>query len=215
MKISTLNIIEPTINTNLNPSSEIADDDEIYNPRQLLELTNTQGRYQKWFLIYSSLMCLCFSTIGFMLPYIFYAPTFICKTANGEAFSCKEEEACASPHGIFTTSDKFSLIDNYKLYCDNHHLAVWGKSFVFTLSSILTLFVVILSDYWGRLRIFYISWATVMIGSAIVNLAESYHFKIIGIGLLKTGCYSFFSGVYLYSSEITGMLNRGKIAEFF
>lgn len=137
-------------------------------------------------------MCLCFSTNSYMLPFIFYAPTFICKTGKGEAFSCKEEEACASPHGIFTTSEKFSLIDDYKLYCDNHNLAIWGKSFVFTLSSILTLCVVIIGDYWGRLKIFYISWGSVMIGSAIVNLTGSYHFKIIGIGILKRDCYFFF-----------------------
>lgn len=49
MKNSTSDIIESTTNNNVNICSSIPHDDDIYNPQQLLEFTNTQGRYQKRF----------------------------------------------------------------------------------------------------------------------------------------------------------------------
>lgn len=179
-------------------------DETFTDPRQFFELTKSQGRYQKRLVIFFSIMSMSTATVNYSLPFIFYSPTFKCKNSSGELYTCTELEACASKTPIPPTSDKFSIVDDYKLYCDNHKSAVWGKSFIFVVSSTLTLLIMILSDYWGRVRTFYTSWAVILIGSCIVNFTSPFYLKIIGIGLLKTGIHCFFSGTYLYTSEIIG-----------
>lgn len=215
MKNSTFEI--KSYNSNSKPScgSSFTADQEEIDPKRLLEITNNEGKYQKRLLFYFCVVGFFMSSVGNMLPYIFYSPTYYCNDGNGSSFTCSEIIACNTPHGFTTTSDKYSIVDHYSLYCENHSLAVWGKSSVFTFSSIITMIIVITSDYWGRLMIFYASWFAIIIGCLICNFTETYFSKIIGIGFLKTGCYSFFSGIYIYSNEITGKVIRRQIAELF
>ena len=176
---------------------------EYLGPSQLLEMTVPQGKYQYKLLLYFCTVGFLMASINYMLPFVFYSPKFACKDSDGSTTLCTEEDACASALGFVTVSDKYSVVDHFQLYCENHGLAIWGKSFIFTFSSLITMFIVILSDYWGRVMIFYASWLASILGILICNFSQTYYFMIIGLGLLKASCYSFMSGVYVYSNEIT------------
>ena len=150
-----------------------------------------------------------------MLSYVFYSPVFICKRPNDTDYICSESVACSNPYGFYLDNYKHSFINEFHLYCNDHSKNVHGKSLIYLISALLTTPIVIISDYIGRLVAFYTAYFLIVFGSIICYFTSSYTFSIIGMGLTTTGLYSFFSAMYIYTSEITGKFIRRKIEKLF
>lgn len=174
----------------------------------LLELAGSEGRYQKRLLIYFATFSFCLAFIGSCIPFIFYSPTFMCYDVDRNAKSCTEINACQNPEGYYTIFDKYSLVEKYKLYCENHNLDTWGKSSVFFIGAFLTTILVLSCDYIGRRRGFRGMMMILLIGSFLCVFIDSYRAKIIGMPLMFSSCFGFYSLTYIYGHEISSNIIR-------
>ena len=70
-------------------------------------MVGEDGRYQLFAIITLSSVSFFLGFIVFCLPYIFFEPSFFCKTENGELYECTEKMACDNQWGFETKSGKF------------------------------------------------------------------------------------------------------------
>ena len=180
----------------------------------LLKMSGDSHTFQ-WIVICVLFLCY-FVPACFMnqIPFLFFVPDFQCKTADGGLFKCSENEACSNPYGYQVDPVKVSLNTEFNIYCENKYIETASKTVYFLIPAISSLFVSILSDYAGRIPMFYLSWILATIGSCISFFSTDFNFIMIGMILSNMGGYFFVAMIIVYANEVIGSDLRSKSVGF-
>lgn len=179
----------------------------------LLSIAGDNKRFQKIILVVFSLLGIIAAFVIYELPFIYFSPNFSCKTEDGEYFKCTEKEACNSKYGFKTENVKISLETEFDIFCENKSLETHAKSFIFFFAGVLVMILSIISDYIGRLPIFYISWFLCILGTSLSYFAKNYYIIVLGVAISFTGVDLFYSTLFIYTNETIGRLIRIKNAK--
>jgi OCT family organic cation transporter-like MFS transporter 4/5 len=184
---------------------------------ELLEIVGSDKKFQKTTLAILSFLSFSFAISTYFLPFIFYRPKFFCFDESGAATQCEEQVACSNPFGFETRSDKFSSVDEYKIYCDRHYIETYAKSILFFMAATPTLIISILSDHYGRRPMIVGSSCLMIFGCILAYFAHNFELMILGIVFTFIGCDLFFSIASIYTNEIIGskIRNMGNGVTYF
>ena len=177
---------------------------------ELLKLVGDDERFQKTMLMLLCLFNFAYAFIAFMIPYVFYEPTFLCIDEVGTRRHCSQAEACANPRGFEVQSAITSLVTEHRLYCGRRGLLeVCEAAFVISGGFVAFVFGV-LSDKIGRKKVFIISYFLTITGTLVAMLVPSLGVIIFANVLSWSGMDTFFSMVYIYCNEIIGSGLRSR-----
>lgn len=177
---------------------------------ELLHHVGDDQRYQKLVLAFLCVFNFFYAFIAFMIPYVFYEPSYHCKRADGTVYLCSMETACANKLGFTTHSAIRSLISENQLYCERRiYLQVAEASFV-VIGGFMAFMFAFLSDKIGRKPVFIISFVLTSFGTFLSLTSTSLTVIVIGNMFSWSGMDTFFSMVFVYCNEIIGSALRSK-----
>ena len=147
------------------------------------------------------------------MPFIFFAPDFKCADSEGVFSPCSEEKACSNIYGYMVDTKKTSMVSEFKMWCENKHMLTNGMTFVFFLAGSLVMVFSVLTDYLGRLPIFYFCGLMNCIGCILAYFSISYYPILLGVALCFTGVDLSCNNIFIYINEVAGRITRCKIAK--
>ena len=174
----------------------------------LLDVAGNNQFYQKllfaYFLIAQFFMMIIFTSI----PFIFYAPSFLCFNSDGTTYYCSEAQACASKK--FTIeSARVSFITQFELYCEKAYLQTLAKNIIFLVAAGGCFTITMLSDFIGRKPLFLISSLLIVVG-CISGLQNNFWLAVAGTTMTFLAQDVFFTFSYLYINEVVGADYRSR-----
>ena len=178
---------------------------------ELLEVSGNAHTYQKRIIAMFIVVQFFYGFIYSMIPYLYFGPTFHCRSEDGSLHECSEMKACANEYGYETSSERYSLVTRFHLYCDNKYLDTYGKNFIFAFSAICCLFVTAYSDYRGRKMIYLLSCLSLVIGG-ILGMSDDYVTIVVGMAFCFLAMELFLTFAYVYLNEIVGTSLRSRSA---
>lgn len=112
-------------------------------------------------------------------------------------------DACSSKFGFKVVSERFSLVNRFRLYCDRSQLKNLVIFVTIFLGGLLYFIVSVLSDKFGRRTVFRISIILGIIGFICLVSSVDLFFAIVGLVLLCLTADTFYSLAFIYMSEIS------------
>lgn len=176
----------------------------------LLKLVGEDERYQKTILFCLCLFNFAYAFVAFMIPYVFYEPTYLCIEADKTKRICPQIEACASPYGFETQSGIISMVTEFRLYCSRRGLLEYSEAIFVVTGGFVAFLFGMLSDKIGRKKVFIVSYFLTVTGTLTALLAPSLPLIVLGNILSWSGMDTFFSMVFIYCNEIIGSDLRSK-----
>ena len=180
----------------------------------LLKLVGEDERYQKIILFCLCLFNFSYAFIAFMIPYVFYEPTYLCHDQNKNTRICTQLEACGNIYGFEVQSPIISVTSEYKLYCGRRHLLELSEAFFVITGGFAAFLLGMLSDKIGRKKVFLISYVLSVAGTLTAVLAPSLAAIVLGNIFSWSGMDTFFSMVFIYCNEVIGSDLRSKSIAF-
>ncbi len=112
--------------------------------------------------------------MNYIVPYTYYIPTFYCKNSDGVEYKCTQSAACSSGKDNFRVEqNRISLITEHNLYCGEERNSVrTSQMYIFFFAAVLTLVTAILSDIYGRKKMFTFIFM-VFLGGSIISYFNS------------------------------------------
>lgn len=202
---------EPNIDQNQLIQSRITTKPKKLPIAELLEIAGNAHSYQKRLLLVFIAANFFNGFIYTMIPYLYFTPTFYCKSEDGSLSQCSEADACINPYGFDTKSERYSLVTRFSLFCDRKYLDTYGKNFIFAFAAIGCFVITAYSDYHGRKMIYLISCVTLVVGG-ILGLSNEYSTIVFGMGLCFLSMELFLTFAYVYTNEIVGTALRSRFA---
>lgn len=207
--------IDTNENLKINIKNDKKDSCNIDKLHNLLNIVGTENTYQKNFLINSSIFSFFLPFLTCILPFIFYQPDFFCNERNGNIYKCNENQACENAFGYSTVFNIHSFVEKYNLYCERSYLAILGKTAIFILASFFATISVLVSDYIGRLKAYYLQFMLLLSGNILCVFSVDYELRILGLSFLFSVSFAYYSLTFIYGYEITGNLNGGRLQKIF
>lgn len=164
-------------------------------------------------------MVLCFCMIingyyTFSVPYIYFEPSFICKSGTAK-YPCSQTEACKNPEGYIVMIERSSIVTEHELYCDRRKYKSIAISLMNLLGGFLSLIFTTASDHHGRLIILKIGIVMALVASGLLMFVKSYLLNTILNIFLWLFLDVLISMIYVYFSEISsGQLRQKSNAVF-
>jgi MFS family permease len=183
----------------------------------LLHIAGDNKKFQICTMVILSFMSFAMAFLVYSPPFLFYEPKFYCFDENMKSTLCEEIVACSNKYKFEVRSDRFSAVDEFELYCDKSYLTTYSKSIIFFAAATPTMFLSMLSDYFGRRPVMISSFFFLLIGSSISYFATSFYTIVFGLCLSYIGSDILFSISSIYTSEIIGsdMRNMANGITFF
>ena len=136
-------------------------------PQEVVKILGDFRRYQKQILAVILLAATCLGMITFIIPFIFYEPTFECYDKAQNAYiPCKEEMACASEN-FKIKSDFVGLNEEFGLICEHHMTGIYLKMSLLLVASFFSFFSLALSDWFGRRFNYFTSFGLIIVFSVL------------------------------------------------
>lgn len=180
---------------------------------QVSDLLNSVGsdkKYQRRVVVVLAFLNFFYAFVGFMIPYVFFMPEFLCVDGHGNRFACPEPIACANPHGFIPKSEVSSVVTEFSLYCDRKGLRMLNQGLFVVLGGAFAFVANIISDRVGRLPIFAASYVCTVLGTFFSLVSDNLFGITLGNVLSWTGMDIFLSMQVLYINEVIGSGLRSK-----
>ena len=117
-------------------------------------------------------------------------------------FECDQASACSNKEGYTIESSRFSISDQFDLYCDRSYLKNISIFMVVSVGGILYFFASCLSDKLGRRTVMRIGIVGGFIGFLLVLLSPGIFLTTAGLVLLALTVDTCYSLAFIYMSEI-------------
>jgi MFS family permease len=202
------------LNVDENKTEQFVADYRNVKVADLLKLVGEDEKYQKTILFFLCLFNFAYAFIAFMIPYVFFDPSYLCFDQDKNKRLCSHAEACANPYGFETMTSITSVVSEFRLYCNRRNLIEVSEA-IFVVSGGCAAFILgMLSDRFGRRRIFLLSYFLTVGGTLVSLLAPNLSLIVLGNILSWSGMDSFFSMVFIYVNEVIGSDLRSKANAF-
>jgi MFS family permease len=176
----------------------------------LLKIVGDDERYQKLILFCLCLFNFGYALVAFMIPYVFYEPSYLCYDQSRNTSLCSHAEACGNIYGFEIQSSIVSVVTEYKLYCGRRGLLEVSEGFFVVCGGFAAFIFGMISDRIGRKKIFILSYILTIVGTLTALLAPNLTIIVLGNILSWSGMDTFFSMVFIYCNEVIGSSLRSK-----
>lgn len=184
-----------------------------YRQIKVNEVLRSIGEDERFQKIILALLCtfnFFYSFIAFMIPYVFFEPTYFCNVEHGSPQTCSMEQACSNSLGFSVKSAIRSLIVENKLYCDRRRYLYISEGTFVICGGLVSLILSSASDKIGRRPIFLTAYILTVVGTFICLISENLVFIVAGNMLSWSGMDTFFSMIFIYCNEVIGSALRSK-----
>jgi len=120
---------------------------------------------------------------------------------------CTEKEACdlikaGKPASVTFAYENWT--QRYSMYCEKSFDREEARSYFTLMNTVFCLFNLILTDSFGRIASFWFIFAVTMAGLSLSLFADSYHLKLVGLGVGNACSYTYSSLFTIMMTECTG-----------
>ena len=180
----------------------------LVDSADLLKVIGNNKTYQRYLLLYYVIAQFFMMIIYTSIPFIFYAPNFVCINPDGTTYECSESEACTLEN-FKIESERVSVITKFELYCDRHYLQTVAKNIIFLVAAGGCFAMSIISDFIGRKPLFLI-FSLLLIFGCLLGLQNNLAMVVIGTTMAILAQDIYFTFTYLYTNETVGADYRSR-----
>ena len=175
----------------------------------LLIFSGDQHFYQYFALIVLFIMGILEATFKYSIPYLFFNVQFECKDENGIFNDCPAKMACSANQEFKIKSEIFSLNANFGLYCENLHYSMYSAIFIVAGGGLLSFFIFLISEYFGRINCYYAILIFHFISIVIVYIAkDNLILSVLFLMFNYATVFAWYSNVTIFLNESLGGVIR-------
>lgn len=173
-----------------------------YSIEEIIEFSKGNQKYQKRLFFGFCFSQMLLGMISVSLIYFFFSVKFKCKSENG-LYDCSEKEACTNELGFKIISERFSLINQFELYCKKSVLKNISICLIIFIGGILYYFASCFSDIIGRRTTFRLTIIIGFVGFFLLFISPNLLVSTFGLILLCLTADTCHSLSFIYMSEIS------------